>query len=179
MKKVILTILAVTFLASAGLALAQGWGRGAGVGYGPGMGFGPGMGICAAPYGPGYFPGTWAANLNLSTEQIQKIQNLREAYWKDIAPLQKELFSKRLELRSLWLQTDPDQDKILAKQKEINALTEKIQEKATKHRLEIRQILTPEQRAKLGAGWFGPGAGFARKGGYGAGRGMGYGPCFW
>lgn len=182
MKKSILTaVLAIVLLATSGLAFAQGWGRGAGMGYGPGMGFGPGPGICPAPYGPGYFLGAWAANLNLTAEQVQKMQALREAFWKEIAPVQSELVSKRLELRSLWLQPNPDRDKILAKQKEINALREKVQEKAIKHRLEMRQILTPEQQAKLEAafGWFGPGAGFGGRGRFGPGRGMGYGPCFW
>lgn len=175
MKKTILIVLAITILATTSLVFAQGWGRGAGMGYGPGMwGTSP-------PYASGWCPGAWAAGLNLTQEQLQKMQNLRESYWKEVAPLQNELMSKRLELRSLWLQANPDQDRILAKQREINLLQANVQEKATKHRLEMRQILTPEQQAKLGAtfGWFGPGAGFGRKGGFGFGHGMGYGPCFW
>lgn len=181
MKKMILIVFTIVLLATTSLAFAQGWGRGAGMGYGPGMGLGPGLGAYHAPYAPGYFSSVWAANLNLTTEQLQKMQALREAFWKEIAPLQNELVSKRLELRSLWLQPKPDPDKILAKQKEINALTAKVQENVSKHCLEMRQILTPEQQAKLGAafGWFGPSVGFGRKGGFGMGRGMGYGPCFW
>lgn len=169
MKKTILTILAITILTTAGLAFAQGWGRGAGMG----MGAGP----CAF----GNYPGAALASLNLTPEQTQKMQALREVHWKEVAPLHNELVTKQFELRSLWSQPNPDQEKILASQKEINALREKIQEKVTKHRLEMRQILTPEQQAKLSAtfGGFGPGPGFGRKGGFGPGRGMGYGPCFW
>lgn len=175
MKKLFVAILAVTLFTTAGFALAQGWGRGAGMGYGPGMGMGP------SPYGPGYYLGAGMTALNLTQEQLQQMQTLREAHWRDIAPLQKELVTKQLELRSLWLQASPDQEKILAKQKEVNAIRGKIQEKATKYRLEMRQILTPEQQAKLGSlyGGFGAGSGFGRKGGFGPGRGMGYGPCFW
>lgn len=145
------------------------------------MGFGPGMGMGPGACGPGNFPGAWVAALELTPEQIQKMQAMREAHWQEIAPLQNELVSKRLELRSLWLQPNPDQEKILAKQRELSALVAKIQEKATKHRLEMRQILTPEQQTKLGAlyGGVGAGLGFGRKGGLGSGRGMGYGPCFW
>ncbi len=51
-------------------------------------------------------------------------------------------------MQTLWAQTNPDQEKILAKQKEINALMAQLQEKATKHRLEMRQVLTPEQQAR-------------------------------
>lgn len=169
MKKTILIVLAITVLATASLVFAQGWGRGAG------------MGIGAAPYALGICPGVTGASLNLTPEQIQKMQALREAHWKEIAPLQNELMSKRLELRSLWVQPNPDQEKILAKQKEINALTERIQERLTKQNLEMRQVLTPEQQAKLGTsyGGFGAGMGFGRKGGFGPNRGLGYGPCYW
>jgi len=169
MKKIILTILAITILTMGGLAFAQGWGRGAGVGMSQG------------PCFFGNYPGAAVAGFNLTPEQTQKMQALREVHWKEVAPLQNELMNKRLELRSLWLQPNPDQERILAKQKEINALTEKIQEKATKHRLDMRQILTPDQQAKLGGafGAFGTGPGFGRKGGFGPGRGMGYGPCYW
>ncbi len=169
MKKIIVAVLAVALLAVAGVAMAQGWGRGPGMGYGPGMGSGPGYG------GPG---------LNLTPEQNQKMQALREGFFKEMLPLRNEMQIKRLELRTLWAQTNPDQDKILAKQKEVNALREKFQEKSTLHRLEMRKVLTPEQQAQLGAygpGFgpgFGPGHGMRggmMGGGFGPGRGMGYG----
>lgn len=167
MKKTIITILAIAVLTVASLSFAQGWGRGAGIGTGP----------CAF----GNYPGAAVAGLNLTPEQTQKMQALRETHWKEIAPLQNELITKRIELRSLWSQPTPDREKILAKQKEVNVLREKIQEKATKHRLEMRQILTPDQQAKLGTtfGGFGAGPVFGRKSGFGPNRGMGYGPCYW
>jgi len=168
----IVATLIITLLATSGLALAQGWGRGAGMGMGPGMGMGSG------PCVPGYGPGAAASALNLTPEQTQKMQALRESHFKETIPLRNEMMSKRLELRTLWSQANPDQEKILAKQKEINALRAQLQEKATKHRLEMRQVLTPEQQAKLGAfsGGFGPG--YGKRGGFGPGRGMGIGPCY-
>ena len=166
MKKIIVTVFVIVLLATSGLALAQGWGRGAGMG--------PGYGPCATGYGPG----GWAAALNLTPEQTQKMQALRETHFKETIPLRNEIMSKRIELQTLWVQDNPDQEKILAKQREINAVRTQLQEKATKHRLEMRQVLTPEQRAKIGAfpgrpGGFGPGHGM--KGGFGPGRGMGWG----
>ena len=74
---------------------------------------------------------------------------LRESFFKEALPLRNDLMSKKLELRSLWLQTNPDEEKILAKQKEINDLKAQLQEKGTKNRLEMRKILTPEQQAQL------------------------------
>jgi zinc resistance-associated protein len=163
MKKMIVAVMVISLLATAGLAMAQGWGRGPG-------------------YGPDYGPrGAWGPGLNLSAEQNQKIQAMKESFFKETLPLRNEMQTKRLELRTLWVQTNPDQEKILAKQKEINALRAQLQEKSTKNRLEMRKVLTPEQQAQLGAygpGFgpgFGPGPGM--KGGFGPGRGMGYGGC--
>ncbi len=176
MRKMIIAVVVVGLLATAGVALAQGWGRGPGYGgYGP-CGFGPGA-------GPGYGPrGAWGPGLNLTPEQTQKMQALQESFWKEMLPLRNEMQTKQLELSTLWAQTNPDQEKLLAKQKEINALRAQLQEKGTKNRLEMRKILTPEQQAQLGAygPGFGPGYGMRggmMGGGFGPGRGMGYRGC--
>lgn len=167
-KTIIVAIVTAALLATSGLALAQGWGRGTGMGSGPCM-----TGV--APMGPG----AWGPGANLSAEQIQKMQTLRESFFKETVPLRNEFMTKQLELRTLWVQTNPDQEKILAKQKEINALKAQLQEKATKHRLDVMQVLTPEQRAQFQAfrGGFGycPGPGYGMRGGFGPGRGMGMG----
>ena len=175
MKKMIVGLMVVALLATAGLAMAQGWGRGMGYGPGPCAGYGPGSEM---GYGP---KGSWGPALNLTAEQNQKIQAMRESFFKESLPLRNEMQIKQLELRTLWAQTNPDQEKILAKQKEINALRAQMQEKATKNRLEMRKVLTPEQQAQLGAygPGFGPGSGpgMGMRGGFGPGRGMGYAGC--
>lgn len=100
--------------------------------------------------GPGYGMGPNAlAKLNLTDEQVAKTQTLREAHLRETIPPRNQLFSKRAELRLLWTQTSPDQEKIIAKQKEINELRGQLQEKATRYRLEFHKILTPEQQARL------------------------------
>ena len=169
MKKLMIAVLAVALLATSGVVMAQGWGGG------PGGGRGPGMGMGYGPNDPGYGPGAWGAGLNLSAEQTQKMQALRESFFKETIPLRNEMMIKKLELQTLWAQKKPDEGKILAKQKEINALRAQFQEKATKHRLEARNILTPEQQAQVGAFW-GAGSGHGMRGGFGPGRGMGSGP---
>ncbi len=175
MKKMIVGLMVVALLATAGMAMAQGWGRGMGYGPGPGAGYGPGSGM---GYGP---KDSWGPALNLTAEQNQKIEAMREGFFKETLPLRNEMQIKHLELRTLWAQTNPDQDKILAKQKEINALKMQLQEKATKNRLEMRKVLTPEQQAQLGAygSGFGPGfgPGMGMRGGFGPGRGMGNPGC--
>jgi Spy/CpxP family protein refolding chaperone len=178
MRKMLIAVLVMGLVASAGLAMAQGWGRGPGMGYGP---YGPGM----RGYGPGGTYG-WGPGNNLTTEQVQKMQALQEKFFKETAPIRNDLVTKRLELRALWNQANPDQAKILAKQKEINALREQLQEKSIQNRLEARNILTPEQREQMGAYYGGMGFGpkFGHRGfgpgnmmGYGYGHHYGYGAC--
>jgi Spy/CpxP family protein refolding chaperone len=50
------------------------------------------------------------------------------------------------ELKALWLQTNPDERKILEKQKEINGLRAQLQEKSIKNRLEMRKMLTQSSK---------------------------------
>ena len=96
--------------------------------------------------------------------------------------MRNDLMSKKLELRSLWLQTNLDEEKILAKEKEISALRAQLGERAIKNRLEMRKILTPEQQAQLanlrGREWHehGRGCGYGPGPGHHHEMGMGMGP---
>lgn len=128
MKKMTIITVVMIFVFPAAMAFAGPGARG--------MGHGPGMSLYAA------------SNLELTPEQSQKLQALEEAYLKEITPLQNQLFSKKAEMRLLWSAQNPEQEKITPKQKEINALQQQIQERATQCQLESRNVLTPEQRAK-------------------------------
>ncbi|MGA3085044.1 MAG: Spy/CpxP family protein refolding chaperone [Thermodesulfobacteriota bacterium] len=88
--------------------------------------------------------------IKLTPEQKTKLGELREKFWKDTVSLRSDLRIKRLELRILWAAPNPDKEKILAKQKERNALRDKMQAKVTDLRLEIRKVLTPEQVDQIG-----------------------------
>jgi len=129
--------------------------------WGPGFGRGFGRDFSGPAYGSPPIP-------NLTAEQSSKIQTLRETFLKEIEPLQKDLWTKRTELRNVWLSSNADPAVITAKQKEIFDLQTKLQEKSANLGLEIRKVLTPEQLAQLptfsqGAG-FGPGAGLGPRG---------------
>lgn len=115
--------------------------------------------------------------LNLTADQKTKMTDLRDKFWNDTVNLRNEMQTNRLELRTLWTNSNPDKAKIEAKQKEMNALREKLQAKMTDYRLEARTFLTPEQAAELATS--GPGMGFGGHG-WGKGRMMGGkwgGPC--
>jgi len=133
--------------------------------YGPGPGRGHGA---ADYYGP---DGSVLSQLNLTPEQTAKINALREANLRDMKPLKDKMFSKRGDLRLLWLQTNPDQNKIMAAQKDIRALRDQMQDKMTAYKLEVLKVLTPEQREKLKSFKMGAGGRPGMKGSPGMGSG--------
>lgn len=152
MKKLtmtLVTLLVVTALAASSYAFGPGWGRGHGGGYCYGMN------------------DAALSNLNLTADQNAKITALREAHLKDVKPLQDKIFSKRGELRLLWLQTNPDENKINATQKEMRNLRDQMHDKRTAYRLNVLKVLTPEQQSQLKSSRLGHGFGHGMKGGPG------------
>jgi Spy/CpxP family protein refolding chaperone len=106
----------------------------------------------------------FASNMNLTEDQQAQLDAKREAFMAETDPLRDELFSKRMELRELWTKANPSQDEISAKQQEIREIQTQMQEKATEYQLELRQLLTPEQREQLAAAkasFGGKGGGFS------------------
>lgn len=103
--------------------------------------------------------------LNLTDEQKTKIEALRTAAEKDLKPIRQKLFDKSVELRRLWLQVNPDKDKIIASQKEIRTLRDSMQDKMTVMHLEIRKELTADQNEKVANMNWGRGPGFGPRGG--------------
>jgi len=155
MKKFGFTMM-VALLVMGLAATAFSWGGG------PGRhGRGPGYGPCAEGDLNAY------SGLNLTAEQTEKINALRDSLRKETKPLQDKIYSKRGDLRLLWLEKSPDQEKILAAQKELRSMKDQLQEKMTVHRLAVLKVLTPEQQNKVKS--------YAGRG-MGRGPGMGQGP---
>ncbi len=148
MKKTIIIGLSLTLAVALAASIALAWGPG----FGRGFGMGPGSFTPPIP--------------NLAADQSTQIQTLRDAFLKEIEPIQNDLQTKRTELQSLWSDPKADSAAITAKQKEMWDLQSQIREKTANLKLEVRKVLTPEQLAQLPAS--GPGAGF--------GPGMGFGP---
>lgn len=96
----------------------------------------------AGPWG-GRFYGVGPMVPNLTPEQSQKVLTLQQAHLEKITPIQQELYSKKLELRRLWLEQNPDQARINALQKEIFDLVDQLQQESTKLRTEILKVITP------------------------------------
>ena len=154
MKKITLTVMAVVFVAAvATSAFAFGWGRGPG--YGP-----CGRGDILGP--------AW---LNLTAEQTAQIKEMREKQWKEMKPLQEQMFTKRDEIRKFWLEPNPDQARITAAQKEMRSFRDQMEDRMTAYRLDAAKVLTPEQREKIGSSVQGRGPGHMH--GFGPMRGFG------
>jgi Spy/CpxP family protein refolding chaperone len=120
-----------------------------------------GMGYGGAPYGAVMLADP---NLDLTTEQAARINALDEKYLREIKPLKEQLYGKGGELRSAWLQATPDRIKISDLQKDVANLRGQMREKINAHRLDVFNVLTPEQQTKVRA--------YDARRDYGAGKGM-------
>lgn len=130
-------------------------------------------------FGPGFYEPRMAKEekigLNLTQEQLEKLQSLRADFDKETLPLRNEMQIKALELRQLWIADELDEEAIVAKSKKVSDLRNQLQEKIVRHRLDVAKVLTKEQRTR-----FSPPAGYWGRG-YRYGRGLpgfGYGGRF-
>jgi hypothetical protein len=118
-------------------------------------------------------------DLNLTPEQLKKIQELRLVFQKDILELNSEWDTVSIEVDTMMMKGE-DQEKIDEKIKALDALDAELEKKFMAHQEQIRNVLTEEQRVifdrtgGLGLG-FGGGFGMGYGRGYGRGFGMGYG----
>jgi len=111
---------------------------------------------------------------------------------KETSPLRADLEQKQLEMRLLWLDDEPNADKIVAKLSDINKVEMQLKEKEIRNRLAIHNLLPTEMRKNFlrgccggmgqGMSMMGPGTGMCPCGGtgmchmgMGAGKGMGQG----
>ena len=87
--------------------------------------------------------------LNLTSEQKAKLDALEGECKKETQPLQEKMMAKRAELRTFWLENNPDAGKIKAAQKEMSILRDQMIDKMTTFRLSALAILTTEQKAEV------------------------------
>lgn len=77
--------------------------------------------------------------MQMTPEQAAQAFDLHQKFMTETADLRKQMMIKRAELGELWRAKDPDQAKIAAKQKEMNALRDQLQEKAIPYKAEMKQ----------------------------------------
>ena len=156
---VVLAVLGVVGFAATSFA---GWGRGGG-----GNCWGQGYGWAQRGAGPAGYQS------NLSDEEIDKLNQARQAYFEDTREIRENLYQKELELRSEMAKKDPDAKKAVSLQKAISDLEGQLDQKRVEQRLKMQEE-NPDFFAGRG---YGQGRGYG-KGGRGLGRGYGMGPGY-
>jgi len=125
--------------------------------------------VWAQPEGKGMAPGI----KTLTPEEAGKIFDLREKLHTDTAALRTQMMVKHAELAALWAAEKPEESAIQAKQKELNALRDQMQEKMTAFEFEAKKI-APSYHVGMGRGMgMGEGYGMGQGAGMGMGRGAG------
>ena len=156
-----IAVLAIVGIVGFAATSFAGWGRGGGNCWGQGAGWGQ-RGV-----GPAGYQG------NLSDEEIDKLNQERQAFFEDTTELRENLYQKELELRSELAKKDPDVKKAVGLQNEISGFKSQMAQKRVEHRIKMQKEY-PDFFAGQG---YGQGRGYG-KGGRGMGRGYGMGPGY-
>ncbi|MFH1850753.1 MAG: Spy/CpxP family protein refolding chaperone [Candidatus Neomarinimicrobiota bacterium] len=88
----------------------------------------------------------WDPELNLTTEQIKQIDQFRSGFQKDRIDLQADVAKLRIELRELTRADDPNQKAINAVLEKISTRELALEKLRVEHRLQVRGLLTEEQK---------------------------------
>jgi Spy/CpxP family protein refolding chaperone len=96
---------------------------------------------------PGW--GGGAGFLNLTQDQLSKMQDLHNRYYRETRNLRYDLMQRRLEMRRLFLDPKTDSAALLAKQRELSAVRQRLMDAMARMMIDWRAILTPEQVQKL------------------------------
>jgi Spy/CpxP family protein refolding chaperone len=90
--------------------------------------------------GHGHHPSWHPEDLQLTAEQVEKLESIQGSYLNDITPLRSDFLNKRYELRRLIADPTSKADDIRAKQGEALALETQIQEKVIDYQLKVRRM---------------------------------------
>ncbi len=116
-----------------------------------------------------------AYGLNLTEEQMERIEEMRLQFEKEILPLETELQTHYSELRLMYAKNQ-EQAKIDGKLFQIDKMEIELERRFEAHQMNIRNLLTDEQKMLFDQeGGFGMGLGMDYGGGYGRSPGMGRG----
>lgn len=90
-----------------------------------------------------------SSELGLSAEQTQRVEEIRLKSERKAIKLNADLKLAQLDLRALLLKDYPDKGAIYKKVEEIGALRTRLEKNRIDTRLEVHNLLSPEQRKKL------------------------------
>jgi Spy/CpxP family protein refolding chaperone len=84
--------------------------------------------------------------LDMSEEQEQQVKQLRLAHVKDVQPLRDEVKINRLKINTLMKNDDPDMEQIVSLVEANGKLLTQIQIKSIRLKINVRNLLTDEQK---------------------------------
>ncbi len=114
--------------------------------------------------------GPW---VDLSDEQMEKLQAARQSFLQDTEDLRQQLYEKQAEMFAVMAKKSPDPEKAKALQKDISRIKGELDLKHLEHVLEVKQIHPhlgrgfvkglggPGHGRGHGSGWGGPECGWA------------------
>ena len=97
----------------------------------------------------GFQEGRWLEELDLSAEQTERIQAIREEAKETMEPLREQLQQEREVLQSQLAGDTATDDQLWTQHQEIQDLHQQMGVERFETMLEIRRVLTPEQRAQM------------------------------
>ena len=129
-------------------------------------GMGSGMRGGWGHHGPGWHHGDYGSPGyrymmgDLSDEEIQKMDQQREAFFKGTEDLRQQIYEKRLALESEFAKKNPDAKNAASLQKDISELQAQIDQKRIDHIIEMRKINPNAGRGFRGYGRMGYGSSY-------------------
>ena len=110
---------------------------------------------------------------NMSPEDMQRLQQERDAFLKETEGLRQDLYNKDLELRNELGKQNPDDRKVADLQKEISQLETQFYRKRDEHMVKMQKINSNMGRGYMrGGGMMGPPGGSRGMMGHGGGQDM-------
>lgn len=97
---------------------------------------------------PGGSQEGWLQQLNLSQTQIQRIQSIRNQYKDRISQKRQSLKQAQQELQAL-MQSNAAKNQVMDKFRQVQGLRQQLEELNFNSMLDIREVLTVEQRRQL------------------------------
>ncbi len=114
---------------------------------------------------------TWDENLNLTTEQMQQITELREAMQPAMMEIRQDIRTLELELRQLTRSDDPDAVRMSELETSIAEYQTAVDAIMSGHRDQIRSFLTEDQQLIFDQRDVGPNEGRGNRGSMRGGSG--------
>jgi Spy/CpxP family protein refolding chaperone len=108
------------------------------------LGMKPGPGLREKPW-RGEGPCWRAFELDLSLEQVKRLELIQQTFFRETQLPRTELFTKRLELREFLTNPTIKLESIRSKYLEINEIQSKLEEKTLEYLMKVRNVLTEEQ----------------------------------